>query len=578
MWSLLSIAALLGAIAAAQEASFHVPTEPTDLEVGRPGDRFLTLSIELACFPDYAGNLTSPNEFSHNMLNNLAELAGKKMYIRVGGNTQDLYTYNSSLEVQIQGDYNLNRSHDYPTDNLQIGSSFFEAYKTWPGYTFSHGLNMGGNKSPNAWTSLLETAEAACKSMGSDAIEVWEYGNEPNGYPNSGQYSVRGADFREEKYVQEWLNGTRAVQDVVAKHCPDMVGDTFGGWLAPSMINIQIMTRPVYANNTKRIVLDFAKTWALGQNETANVAQYGLHNYMDNALGPVTLAGTLLNHTRMRLAADYVLALYRKVDTDLPLIFSEHNSVALQGSGGLSNAFGAALWTIDLNLYIASQGVHRSHMHTGTNYRYQPWQPVDTDLVVKGTKAPYYGQVAVAAFIGNNSQTAVDVAHFPIADDNNPWDVAYAAYVEDRLARIMLVNLREYNYTQQGLDGPKVNDEERPVREFTLAVDLDEGAEVMVKRLRANGSDAITGITFDGWSYNWELDNGKPVKLENVTTGESVMVTNGSISVLLPDSEAVMLDLKDAYGDSEGPVEAAGTRLLLHPLTLCLSLIVIFII
>ena len=38
-----------------------------------------------------------------------------------------------------------------------------------------------------------------------------------------------------------------------------------------------------------------------------------------------------------------------------------------------------------------------------------------------------------------------------------------------------------------------------------------------VKRFSANGSDAITGITWDGWSYNWELDEGRPVRLANVT-------------------------------------------------------------
>lgn len=581
MWFLFTIPLLLGDLVIAQEAAFNVPITPDDLDTGRPGAGFLTYSIEFATFPDYAGNLSSPNEFSHNLMNNVAELSGKKMYIRVGGNTQDMYTYNSSLDVALRGDYNLNRSRDYPTDNMQIGPSFFEAYKTWPGYTFSHGLNMGGNKHPNAWISLLETAEAACTLIGANAIEVWEYGNEPNGFPNSGQYSVRGPDFREERYVQEWLNGTQAVQEVVERHCPDMAGDAFHGWTAPSLINIQIMTRPQYADNPNRIVLNFTEVWAQGQNKTANVVQYGLHNYIDNALGPVTLAGTLLNHTRMRLAADYVLDLYKEVNTDLPLILSEHNSVALQGAPGLSNTFGAALWTIDMNLYAASRGIYRSHMHTGTNYRYQPWQPVETDRVAKGTKAPYYGQVAVAAFIGNNSETAVDVAHIPLAwnGNDNPWEVAYAAYVEDRLARIMLINMRESNYTHQRLNETASYDADRPLREFRLDIDLDDGTEVVVKRLRANGSDAITGITFDGWSYNYEVDNGKPVRLDNVTTGESIMITNRTLFVQLLDSEAVILDLQHVGSSSDRedpPVEATAARFLTQPLALMLGIVVLW--
>lgn len=577
----------MSTLVVAQDTAFQVPSTPNDLDTGRPGEGFLTYSIEFATFPDYAGNKSAPNEFSHNMMNNIAELAGKKMYIRVGGNTQDMYTYNSSLDVALQGDYNLDRSKDYPTDNMQIGPVFFEAYKTWPGYTFSHGLNMGGNGYANAWESLLETAEAACTLMG-DAIEVWEYGNEPNGFPNAGEYAVRGPNFREERYVQEWLNGTQAVQKVVEENCPNM---SFQGWTAPSMINIQIMTRPEYADNPDRIVMDFAKVWAQGQNDTANVKQYGLHNYIDNALGPVTLAGTLLNHTRMRLSADYVLDLYDEVDTELPLILSEHNSVALQGSPGLSNAFGAALWTVDMNLYAASRGVHRSHMHTGTNYRYQPWQPIETDRVAKGTKAPYYGQVAVAAFIGDNSKTPVDVAHIALAaegeDDDNPWDVAYAAYVEDQLARVMLVNMREYNYTQSGSNetASQEGGEKRSLREFKLDVDLEDGSEVLVKRLQANGSDSITGITFDGWSYNYELDNGKPVRLNNVTTGESVVVANGRVSVQLPDSEAVILDFNhegsgsDGDGDEPDVVRGAAANVVAQPfLVIALGMAVVWLV
>lgn len=52
-----------------------------------------------------------------------------------------------------------------------------------------------------------------------------------------------------------------------------------------------------------------------------------------------------------------------------PLIFGECNSLYNQGRPGLSNTFGAALWGIDFNLYSASVGFKRVHMHMGTNYR-----------------------------------------------------------------------------------------------------------------------------------------------------------------------------------------------------------------
>lgn len=53
----------------------------------------------------------------------------------------------------------------------------------------------------------------------------------------------------------------------------------------------------------------------------------------------------------------------------VPLIFGETNSLYNQGKPGLSNSFGAALWGVDFNLYSASVGVRRVHMHMGTDYR-----------------------------------------------------------------------------------------------------------------------------------------------------------------------------------------------------------------
>ena len=56
---------------------------------GVPLDHFVSFSIELSCFPDYAGNLTHPKTFSNNLLDNIASFSGSKPYIRVGGSSPD---------------------------------------------------------------------------------------------------------------------------------------------------------------------------------------------------------------------------------------------------------------------------------------------------------------------------------------------------------------------------------------------------------------------------------------------------------------------------------------------------------
>lgn len=124
--------------------------------------------------------------------------------------------------------------------------------------------------------------------------------------------------------------------------------------------------------------LDPVKTWREGLDKNDNIEIISSHNYMGASkdLG-VTLQGTLMNHTFVIARAERQLNVSRRIrasdnapDPDTPFILGEHNSLAGQGRPGLSTTFGAALWGVDWNVYIASQNISRSHMHQGTNYRY----------------------------------------------------------------------------------------------------------------------------------------------------------------------------------------------------------------
>ncbi|KAI3333997.1 glycoside hydrolase family 79 protein [Ustulina deusta] len=551
------MAALFGLLALSSPVTAKIvsntsryPSIAADIILGQPLDGFVSFSIEFASFPDFAGNVSNPNKFSNNLLDNLGYLTGTKPYIRVGGNTQDYAIYNPNLTIALNGTVNATRSPDYPT-TIEIGPSYFESYLTWPNVKFSHGFNMGGNHDSRQWATLLQTAAIACKTLGKDKLYWWEYGNEPDLFATSSQGPVRPSSYNESDYVTEWLAATRAIKGVLAETCPDMLSNETYGYIAPSFAGI--------ANHLKAPL-----AWADGLDTDGTVRYFSSHNYISGATSPgVTLQGTLLNHTRTKSSVDAHVAEFAEISAaaaaaapGLVQILGETNSLYNQGKPGLSNSFGAALWGIDFNLYCASAGIGRVHMHMGTNYRYASWQPVTTDLTVAGTKAPYYGNVAVAAFLGNLRIEPVRIAHLELggsdADANatetetevGVKDSAYAAYVDDALTRIMVVNMRAYNYTLNGtgdLDAP--NPAPRAERTYVFGVEgFEEGRAAVVRRLRANGSDAITGITWDGVSYNYELDLGKPVRLGNVTTGEKVEVRGGAVEVAVPDSQAVVLD------------------------------------
>ncbi|KAI1105715.1 glycoside hydrolase family 79 protein [Jackrogersella minutella] len=492
------------------------------VNASQPLDSFINYSIEFSSFPDFAGNTSNPNNFSNNLLDNLGALAGLKPYIRVGGNTQDYAIYNSELTIALNGTY-TSSSVDYPTQ-VEIGSLYFDSYNTWPDVKFTFGFNMGGNHDDRQWETLLQTSALACKAIGKDKLYLWEYGNEPDLFAGA----VRPSDWNELEYVAEWLNGTRAIKSVFAEACPELSNDTYK-FLAPSFAG---------TNNHLKAPL----TWADGDDDDKDIALFSSHNYISGAqsLG-VTLQGTLMNHTSTALSVGAHVAENAAIQPGIPYILGETNSLYNEGRPGLSNAFGAALWAVDFSAYAAAAGIGRVHFHMGTDYRYAAWQPVATDKTTLGTKAPYYGNVAAAAFLGSDGAAVAQVV-FEGEGVDQETDVAYAAYANNTLARILVLNLCEYNYTLNGT-GPGLNPTPRPARTYTFAsLGGDGTAQATVRRLRANGSDAISGITWDGWSYNYELDGGRPVRLENVTTGETAAVVDGGIAVDVPDSEVVVLD------------------------------------
>ncbi|KAK5681569.1 hypothetical protein LTS10_006102 [Elasticomyces elasticus] len=293
-------------------------------------------------------------------------------------------------------------------------------------------------------------------------------------------------------------------------------------------------------------------TWEDGIDTDKDIAIISTHNYISGAavLG-VTLQGTLMNHTSnvvsiaKQLNESRLLAeLPDSLEPNLPFIMGETNSLYNQGRPGLSNTFGAALWGVDFNLWCATNNISRVHMHQGTNYRYQAWQPIESDLESKGTKAPYYGSIAVAAFMGDIVKATPSIVNLPLANEE---ESAYAAYVDGKLARLIVVNMMSYNATDYNSN--YTDNYPRPVERYIFQLPRASRGQVRLQRLLANGSDAISGVTFDGYSYNLELDNGMPVLLSNVTRGETARVgRNGRLSVDVPYSSAVIVHFGEKAG------------------------------
>ncbi|KAL9082694.1 MAG: hypothetical protein Q9159_006234 [Coniocarpon cinnabarinum] len=451
--------------------------------------------------------------------------------IRNGGNTQDFTIFEPDQTEARIGIFNTSVSQDYPLD-ITIGPSYFESYNTWPDVQFVHGFDLGRNGSA-ARTALLESVEPACKALEGGKLFSWELGNEPDLFKTSSQGPKRPADWDEQDYVDEWLNGTRAIKTALQTACPDLATDENFMWMAPSFAG---------TSNSLNII----RTFQDGIDADNDIKVISSHNYISGATTPgVTLQKTLMNHTstvasiRPHVNESMLLSNYT---SQSPYLLGETNSLYNEGAPGLSNSFGAALWNFDFNLHCAAAGINRVHMHQGTDYRYAAWQPVDTNKTTKGTKPPFYGQIGAAAAVGDLSASNATVEELTVG--NGTYDSAYAIYSNATFARLAAVNLREYNYSLSSGGAPDPNAGPRPSQTYTFSLPTDaisDGQNLTVQRLMANGSDAITGVTFDGISFNYELDDGRPVALGNATTGEMVMVTGGAVSVEVADSSAVVL-------------------------------------
>ena len=149
-------------------------------------------------------------------------------------------------------------SQDYPTV-LTIGKSFFESYSTWPGVQFIHGFNLGKNNTAG-YQTLLETVPLACNALQGGKLAYWELGNEPDLYKTSAQGVVRPANWAEKDYVNEWLNKTRLVGQLVEKNCPNQAY----GYIAPSFAGTHNSLDPV-------------KTWHSGLNADGNTKLISSH-------------------------------------------------------------------------------------------------------------------------------------------------------------------------------------------------------------------------------------------------------------------------------------------------------------
>jgi hypothetical protein len=302
------------------------------------------------------------------------------------------------------------------------------------------------------------------------------------------------------------------VADQVLRRSPQRIFQA-GAFVAPGTLNNDLSW-------TAQAAID------LGITTSGRAKTFCTHQYFGAACRPVkpTMAGALMNRTAMfPLMAYHAGASAYSVAKGLPYVIGETNSIACQGLAGMSDVFGAAVWSVDYALYAASLNVSSLYWHMGTGYRYAPWQATQNGTTTPGPRPLYYGNWFVAAALGRGSTQVVPIV-------NTTSLAGYAIYAAKRqrstLRSIVLVNQDIFNSSTSAAS-------ERPSVAFQLPSELcGANAKALVQRLEGKGAEVREAITFAGRSVslNGEIQ-GKTAKepvvdgIVNVKSTEAVLVT-----------------------------------------------------
>lgn len=316
------------------------------------------------------------------------------------------------------------------------------------------------------------------------------------------------------KYVPEWLDRTTAIANRILRNPSQKIFQA-GAFVAPGTLNNDLSW-------TAQAAID------LGVTNNGRAKTFCTHQYFGAACRPVkpTLAGNVMNRTALLEQMRYHTgASAYTVAKGLPYVIGETNSIACQGLAGVSDVFGAAVWSVDYALYAASLNVSALYWHMGTGYRYSAWQATQNGTTAPGPRPLYYGNWLVAAALG-----AGDAQVVPIANTTSlaGYAVYGSSHKRSTLRSIVLVNQEVFNSSSAAAG-------QRSSATFQLPAELcGAKAKVSVQRLTAAGAEVRDGISF----------GGRTVALDGRITGKVVkeQVQNGVVQVKASEAALITFD------------------------------------
>ncbi|KAH8812788.1 glycoside hydrolase family 79 protein [Xylogone sp. PMI_703] len=457
-------------------------------------------------FAEIAGNLSSPNHFSQDIVRLLYNLTGAWPHVRIGGTSSDYVTYNTSQEISFLV---TGQSYNGIPIGVTIGPAFHEGISNFPGVKWDIQVQFT-NDTAAGRANGVEYAKSALLHA-KENLYSFEIGNEPDLYPGQN----KPANWSVSNYIAEWLPYADQIsREVLADnpygldHWRHFQALTYAEPGGPGYDN------PCCAERAMINGFNVGNTLNRGIDATGHVKSVSVHHYTVGE-GWQRLQGSLMNHPAV-------------IANLSQCVFGETNSDASNlNQQQYSGVFGSALWMIDYLMYGMVLGYDRFNLIQGTFFSYTGWVPVEYEGRAPYVRPPLYGHIVVADVIGRHPE--IQVTNI----DLNHWKLdAYAVYQCRKLSKLVLINLDEWNSTTTY---------PRPSERFHLELP-SVNKYATVKRLQANGANADDNISYGGLSWNYT--DGRLGRFGRKAS-EIVQRKNGIFELALSSSEAVVVRLHD---------------------------------
>ncbi|CAJ2501445.1 Uu.00g042980.m01.CDS01 [Anthostomella pinea] len=525
----LAAGSLLGSALAADVLSFSVDDAPNNASAAIDPS-FAGLGIEPSQLYYYMGGAET-NQFSINLLNNLANFTGQPPYIRLGGNTQDYMIYSASNdEWIIKNNPNSTGQGHIASDSMLIGPHFFDAANRLPqGTPVTWGLNLAYEEDDYI-DQIVATAQQIKDRCTNINLRSFEIGNEPDVYLDNG---FRKGTWTGTQYNNEWTERAAAIYKQVLE--PKGVSSNFfdaaatTAWVSGTTFGVQGLVSEGIDDKVSGSSNSYLGSWD----------QHDYYYFLGATGYPITLDYMLqLDTTETQFNSALGPQLTEAKATDYPYALREMGVVGPIGLAGVSDTFAAGLWTMNFLLYAASQNISSVQFHMTAESNTSAWKPTDEGGVQPFVRPIYYGMAAFDQTIGASCNATVAPASInSYPDGYNGYVKAYAVYQGAGLGSIVVINGKLANVSAS--DKPSLT------VEVTLPTSL-AGQTVHLSYLTGDGADATKGTTWNGLSFE---QNGDGTQSQVSDDDKTLTVgKTGNLSITVRDTEAIVASFRNKIG------------------------------